>query len=164
MADRRIDRTTLAVLALIVAIAAGFRFWALGANSVWVDEGASWFQSSGTFLEVFSRTAQDNYPPLHNLFLWLQIGLFGDGEASLRFPSAVFATLEIPAVFMLGRAMAGSRAGLMAAALLALSPVHLYQAHNARMYTLFSLTVTLWLWSALRHVAMRRPSSAAWAR
>ena len=94
-------------LMLIAAVAATLRFWDLGHRSLWIDEAYSWFQANGTFAEVFTRTASDNYPPLHNMVLWAVSGVFGDSETALRAPSAVFATLNVVAVFLLGCRLAG---------------------------------------------------------
>jgi len=134
---------------LIVVAAATLRFWNLGQRSLWIDEAYSWFQASGSLAEVFTRTASDNYPPLHNLVLWAVSGVFGNSEAALRAPSAIFATLNVVAVFLLGRQLAGPVAGLFAALLLALSPIEIEQAHQVRMYAMFSLAATLHLWAML---------------
>ena len=143
-------------LMLIAAVAAILRFWDLGHRSLWIDEAYSWFQANGTFAEVFTRTASDNYPPLHNMVLWAVSGVFGDSETALRAPSAVFATLNVVAVFLLGCRLAGPAAGLLAALLLALSPIEIEQAHQVRMYAMFSLAATLHLWAMLGF--LERPS------
>jgi len=145
----RTDWRHWAAFAAVLAVAAALRCWDLGARSLWIDEGYSWFQASGGLADVFARTAEDNYPPLHNLILWAVIRLAGDGEAVMRAPSAVFATLNVAAVFLLGRRMAGPAAGLAAAMLLTLAPMEIGQAHQVRMYAQFSLAATLHLWAAL---------------
>jgi hypothetical protein len=38
-------------------------------------------QSSGTLADLISRTAQDNYPPLHNLLLFAIIIVSGSASA-----------------------------------------------------------------------------------
>ncbi|MCI5078438.1 glycosyltransferase family 39 protein [Oricola sp.] len=154
----RLGRGTILTLAGVLVLAAALRVPELGRDSVWMDEAVSWFQARDGFFEMLRRTAQDNYPPLHNVVLWLTIKLFGDGEAALRAPSALFGLATILAVFALGRELGGTRAGLIAAFALALAPIEIVQSRNARMYTLFSLTATLFLWAAARH--LRRPSSA----
>ena len=50
--------------------------------------------------------------------------LFGLGPWGVRFPAVVFGTLGVGAAFVLGRALAGRRAGLAAALMLAVSPWH----------------------------------------
>ena len=113
-----------ATLCVIVTAGAWLRFHNLGADSLWLDEAVSWQQSKDSLADLISRTAQDNYPPLHNLFLYASINLFGDGEWSLRLPSAIFGTANILAIYWLGSMTGGRIAGLLAAAFLALSGFH----------------------------------------
>ena len=142
-------KTALA-LAFILVLAGFFRLPELGRDSVWGDEGVSWMQASAGFADMLRQTAGDNYPPLHNILLWVTMRLAGAGEAALRLPSALAGMATILAVFALGRELGGTRAGLFAALALAVMPLEIVQSRNARMYTLFSLTATLYLWSAAR--------------
>ena len=62
------------------------------------------------------------------------------GEWALRFPSAFFGTLTVPlmwamALRLFGRGRSGRVAALAAALLTALSPLYVYYAQEARMYT-----------------------------
>jgi mannosyltransferase len=139
-------------LCVIVIVGAWFRFHNLGADSLWLDEAASWLQSNGGLADLISRTAQDNYPPLHNLFLYASINLFGDGEWSLRLPSAIFGTANILAIYWLGSMTGGRIVGLLAAAFLALSGFHIWYSQEARMYALLSLTATLFAASSFYFV------------
>lgn len=52
--------------------------------------------------------------------------LLGLNAWGVRLPAAAFGTLAVGAAFVLGRVLAGRRAGLMAALLLAVSPWHLH--------------------------------------
>jgi 4-amino-4-deoxy-L-arabinose transferase-like glycosyltransferase len=65
----------------------------------------------------------------------------GDPLLWLRVPSLVAGTLLVPATFVLGRRLAGSRAGLVAAALCALSPFMIFYSTEARAYALMALLV-----------------------
>jgi uncharacterized membrane protein len=127
-------------ICFIVLAGAWLRFHDLGVDSIWRDEAASWQQSKDNLADLIHRTAQDNYPPLHNLCLFVAIKLFGDGEWSLRLPSAIFGTTNLVAIYWLGR-----RAGLLAAAFLALSGFHIWYSQEARMYALLSLAATLFV-------------------
>lgn len=142
-------KSALALVAILV-LAGSFRMPELGRDSIWGDEGVSWMQASAGFADMLRLTAGDNYPPLHNVVLWVTMRLAGDGEAALRLPSALAGMATILAVFALGRELGGTRAGLFAALALAVMPLEIVQSRNARMYTLFSLTATLYLWSAAR--------------
>ena len=146
---------------MIIVAGAWLRFHDLGAESLWFDEAASWSQSKDSLGELISRTAEDNYPPLHNLFLYASINLFGDGEWSLRLPSAIFGTANILAIYWLGSMTGGRTTGLLAAAFLALSGFHVWYSQEARMYPLFSLTATLFAASSFYFVKSPTTSRGA---
>ena len=137
-------RATLTAVVLIVVIAALLRFHNLGGQSVWLDEAVSWHQSKDSLVELIRRTAEDNYPPLHNLTLFMAIKLLGDSEWSLRLPSVIFAVANIIALYWLATMTLGRTAGLIGAVLLALSPFHLTYSQEARMYSLLALAATLY--------------------
>lgn len=80
----------------------------------------------------------DVHPPLYHLLLRGALA-FGDSEAALRFPSALFGTLSIPALYLLGRAWFSGSVGALAALLLALSSGHIWHSRDARMYSLLTL-------------------------
>ena len=142
----------VATLCVIVAVGAWVRFQNLGTESLWSDETASWYQSKDSLADLIGRTARDNYPPLHNLFLYASINLFGDGEWSLRLPSAILGTANILAIYWLGSMTGGRIAGLLAAAFLALSGFHVWYSQEARMYALLSLAATLFAASSFYFV------------
>jgi predicted membrane-bound mannosyltransferase len=89
------QRAALAAVGLIVVIGALLRLHNLDAESIWWDEAASWVQSKDSLFDLIWRTAHDNYPPLHNLFLFVGIKLLGDSEWSLRLPSVIFGVANI---------------------------------------------------------------------
>jgi len=128
---------------LLVAV---LRFMWLGHESLWVDEAASVLQSRGDLGTLFRLTAADNYPPLHNLVLWVVIHLFGDGELAVRVPSAL---AGIATAWLAGRIalrLYGPRAEPIAIVLVGVSLLHLQYAQEARMYALLSATAA---WSVL---------------
>lgn len=154
-ASRESTRTALpgwashVVLGLIVAIAAYLRFNDLGADSLWRDEIASWEQAQGTLLEVIAATAQDNYPPLHNLVLAASMSLLGDGAVALRLPSAILGVANVFAIYWVSTLIAGRTAGLLSALLLALSGYHVWYSQEARMYALLALAATVYAGSTI---------------
>jgi mannosyltransferase len=68
------------------------------------------------------------------LHLWMQLA--GDGEAATRSLSLVFAVLAVPVAWWAAAAIAGRRAGVLAAAAVAGCPFLVYLAHETRMYSL----------------------------
>ncbi len=147
-----------AALVLILSAAAYFRFRGLGEDSLWPDEAASWSQATaGGVIDVISATAQDNYPPLHNLILWAVTGLLGDNEWALRLPSAIFGVANVLAIYWVGTLVAGRTTGLIAATLLGFSAFHIWYSQEARMYALLALSATLLVGCSLRLLA--RPTA-----
>lgn len=63
--------------------------------------------------------------------------VFGHSEFSLRFMPALFGMLAVPALYYLGRTLFSSRAGTIAAVLLAINPCAIYFSQDARPYSLF---------------------------
>ncbi len=71
---------------------------------------------------------------------------------ALRSFSALCSVLAIPALYLLGRALAGPRAGMLAALAVAVSPVQIYYAQEGRMYALalfWAAWSSLALWKTL---------------
>ncbi|HZY68302.1 MAG TPA: glycosyltransferase family 39 protein [Devosia sp.] len=132
-----------ALLAAIVVLAASLRFGFITSQSLWWDEVVTWQQSRLPFCNMLAATAADNYPPLYNILAMASMALFGETELGLRLPSALLGTLNIIAIYWVGRLAAGRPAGLLAALLLALSPYHLWYSNEARMYALLACAATV---------------------
>ena len=81
-------------------------------------------------------------PPLHYVVAWLAVKL-GDPATWVRIPSLIAGTATVPAVYLLGRRTVGRDAGLVAAALTALSPFAIFYSDEARTYALLILLVAL---------------------
>ena len=156
----RRDAIALWLLLGILALAAVVRVWGIGAESVWLDEATSVVVADNPPAQIVALTAEDIHPPLYYLLLrgWL---VFGRGEAAIRSLSAAAGVLTVAALYALGRRLAGHGAGLLAALLLAVSPLHVFYSQEARMYA----WVTLWavLSSLLMLRALERGGAGAWA-
>jgi 4-amino-4-deoxy-L-arabinose transferase-like glycosyltransferase len=128
-----------AALGALIAVGAALRLWNLGAESLWQDEAWSWGLIQGTPKDLVLRLARfDAHPPVY--FLCLQAwSLLGGSEAWLRALSAVFGVASIPLLYRLGARVGGMKVGLIAAALLAVSPYHVYYSREARSYALLFL-------------------------
>jgi mannosyltransferase len=129
----------------IVVVGTWLRFRNLSADSIWFDEAVSWRQSKGSLADLISATAQDNYPPLHNLILYAFMKASGtDTEWVLRAPSALLGIGNIVAIYWLGALIGGRIAGVLAAAILTTSGFHIGYSQEARMYALLALAATLY--------------------
>jgi hypothetical protein len=127
------------LLAAILLLAAGLRLHDLGAESLWVDEGASLRFAGMGVGELLASVGTDPNPPAYYLLLHYWVALSGESEWSLRLPSALFGVLSVGAVWAVGRALLGRAAGLLAALILALSPFHVHYSQEARAFALVAL-------------------------
>ena len=121
------------VLLAITAVAALLRMPLLG-RPVWFDEACMSDQRIGTTAQWLATLYVDIHPPLFVSFMHFWNGWFGDGEVAMRTPALLSGVLSVPLTWWVGSRLVGSRAALIAAALLALSPVHAWYCAEARLY------------------------------
>lgn len=133
------------LLILIILLGLGLRIYDLGTESVWYDEAVSITASKLSVFEQirWNLTQSDNNPPLYYLILHFWVSVFGDSEFSARFPSVIFGSLSIVAIYALGKLLFDRRTGLMAALILATSVFHVWFSQEARAYTLLTLLTLL---------------------
>lgn len=154
-------------LLVIILIALALRLALLGEQSLWYDEGVTWLLSQKPPGELIQWTAADIQPPLYYLLIWETDALFGSSEWALRFPSVIFGVLAVPLIYTLARYLFSASpqrpasAPHLAAALLAISPVMVYYAQEARMYTLLVFEATLASYLFLRILHPSSPSLSA---
>ncbi len=146
-------------LALIVLSASLLRIVGLGKESIWLDEATSLVIARMNLPSVVAWAAGDIHPPLYYLTLhfWL---VLGDSEFAVRALSAVLGIVAIVATYALANELFGGRVGLLAAALLALAPLHIWYSQQARMYVM--VTVLSVLASYLLLLALRRQQTSYW--
>ena len=144
VADLLSDRCVQGVL-LLTIIALFLRLYRLDFNSLWLDEAVTLRFARLPMPAVFDVMVHGEYNP--PLFFWIEhiIVMFGDSEWMLRIVPAIIGTLTVPAFYLLGRLFLGRPQGILAAALLAFSPFHIYYSQEARPYVLalFLITVSL---------------------
>jgi len=111
------------------------RFYNLAGNSLWLDEAATLSFARQTLVGIWESTAGGEFNP--PLFYWLEHGMlvFGESEFVLRLLPALFGVLTIPVVYSIGKEFRDRNVGLIAAALLAFSPFHIFYSQEARAYT-----------------------------
>ena len=129
-------------LVLITALGAFLRVYRLDHQSFWMDEVLTILSSHASFARIlFDPPVDPNVPPLYYLLVRALKGL-GDGETALRFPSVLAGVLSIPIMYSVAaRWLAHS--GLLAAFLLAVSPLHVWYSQEARPYALLILLALL---------------------
>ena len=128
------DAAVLAVGA-ITLLAAVLRLYRLGHQGFWFDEGNTALLvhfSPGKMLGLIPQT--ESTPPLYYTVAWAWARLFGYGETGLRSLSAVCGVLVVPVAYGAGARLISRRAGLIAAALTACSPLLIWYSQEARSY------------------------------
>ena len=153
------------LLAGVTGVGAWLRFATLGAQSYWFDEAQAAHELHLSFGSMLSSMVlHETNPPLYFVLGWLWARVFGTGEVGLRSLSALVGTALIPIAYLCGRELVSRRAGLVAAALTALSPFMIWYSQEAREYMLLALLSGLSLLYFAR--AWRDPSGrniALWA-
>lgn len=159
---------TALLLVAITGLALILRLPGLTAKSLWIDEAFSLWMATQDLDAIWRYTTLlDKHPPLYYvlLHLWLPPDA---GEFALRSLSVLFAVATVPVVYVIGRDAGGTRLGLLAAGLVAVSPLHVWYAQQGRMYamlTFFAAVATACLVRLLVAGPTLRPAAAAacWA-
>ena len=129
-------------LAMFPILIAGLllRWWKLGSQSLWYDEGYSAWLSSLSPSRILYYLRSDVGAPLHYLLLHAWRGFAGESEWALRSPSALCASLALLIFIDLARRVLHRPWAVAAAVgLFALSAMQVQFAQEARYYGLLSL-------------------------
>ncbi|MGB1249803.1 MAG: glycosyltransferase family 39 protein [Candidatus Promineifilaceae bacterium] len=156
--------------AMLLIVLGGFvlRVYGIDTMSFWSDEVLTPLRSALSVREILSNqvviqgiVSQDTHPPLYFLIIHLTRRLLGTSDLAYRFVAVVFGTLTIPVIGHFGRNLFNPHVGLIAAILMAINPLHIWYAQEARMYTLLVLCMllaSLMLWHAWEeHTITRLP-------
>lgn len=140
---------TATVLLLIIFLGGLLRVVQLGHEGLWADECATAVWSRLPPPMVMDVTRSDNHAPLYFLAEGAVIRIVGYSETSVRALSVVTGTATIAIVFCIARLLMSTTAGLIAALLLATSPMHVHYSQEARCYSLLTMLVAMTLLSML---------------
>ena len=145
-----------ALLALILGL------YQMGRPELWRDELASWSFASRPVPSLIASARHTGATQLaYYLLLHGWIAAFGDSADALRTLSALAMAAAAACVALVGRRLAGARAGLTAGLVFALVPSVSRFAQEIRFYALAVLVATLATLLLLR--ALDRPSGPRWA-
>jgi 4-amino-4-deoxy-L-arabinose transferase-like glycosyltransferase len=152
----------------LLLLSFGLHLWQIDARSIWWDESLSLYRAQQSVPYILSNridfpgiSTTDQHPPLYFLLLHGFVRLCGESDLVLRFPSAAFATLIVPLLYVMGCRLRGRRTGLLAALFGALSPFYLWYAQEARMYTMLTALGLCALYALWRAVTEQRRSWGA---
>ena len=136
-----------AVLLLIVLAGIALRIYRLDAQSFWYDEGNSARIAERSLQLIIAGAAGDIHPPLYYIALHYWRALFGESEFALRMLSVLCGVGLLIFTYLLARRLFTPRAGLIAAALVALSPFAVYYSQEARMYVMLAFEAAVSTWA-----------------
>jgi 4-amino-4-deoxy-L-arabinose transferase-like glycosyltransferase len=135
----------------LTVLAAVLRFATLGVQSYHHDEivTASRVLRAGFGHAMNAVWFGESTPPVYYAIAWVWTQLVGTGEFGLRAISAAAGVATVPVAYLIGVELRGRRAGLWAAALVAVNPMMLWYSQEARAYALVALfgalSVLYWL-------------------
>jgi 4-amino-4-deoxy-L-arabinose transferase-like glycosyltransferase len=130
-------------------------------QSLFGDELSTYWIVEGHSLgDVVSSVRSDDEitPPLYFILAWLSLQV-DSGLEWMRLPSLIAGTATIPLVYLLGMRTVSWAAGLVGAAVTALSPFMIYYSTEARSYALMIALLTA---STLALLAALRGGRARW--
>jgi mannosyltransferase len=132
---------TFWIVAGLTVLAATLRFATLGVQAYHHDEivTASRVLRDGFWHAMEAVGFSESAPPLYYALAWVWTQLTGTGEVGLRSISALAGVATVPVVYLLGAELRGRRAGIVAAALVAVNPMLLWYSQEARSYALLVL-------------------------
>jgi mannosyltransferase len=151
------------LLLLIFLFGMFLRIYRLGAESIWFDEAISVAASKLGFIEQikWNLTASDNNPPLYYAFLHVWVLIFGDSEFAVRLPSAIFGSVNILLIYVVGKMLFNRKTGLMAAFILAISVFHIRFSQETRVYSMSTLLTLVSYYFFLKLMSRRNRLDSA---
>ena len=172
--EQQIDRKSIAILFLIIAIGFSLRIWKLGQENFETQELSYLFPSTKGLSLLFTTSPVNIknvilhpanllffHAPLPSLLLYF-LSFINKSvvteEFLFRFPSVLFGVATIWIIFLLARELFGKKTALLASFLFALSPFHLYYSRSLEPYSAlcFFATVSYYLFVLIffknRHV------------
>jgi len=149
------------VLVGLLVLGAVLRFGTLGLQSYRYDEAVTVVRviHPSLFDTLAAVPRSESTPPLYYALAWLWSRAFGTSEVGLRSLSALAGTASIAVVYLSARALPLPRRGsLIAAAIVAVSPVLIWFSQDARAYALVFLLTALsfWLFARARQSGSRQ--------
>jgi 4-amino-4-deoxy-L-arabinose transferase-like glycosyltransferase len=156
----RARRSTVVFVTLLIIflVGMGLRLYALGADSLWLDEILTALVAREDVLSILRFHAREAAnPPLISLIIHAFFSVWGENEFVARLPSALVGSLSILLVYEAGALLWTRRVGLLGALLLAVNPYHVAYSQEARHYALMAFLALLSLIFLLKALKGRSP-------
>jgi len=132
------------MIAVILIVALILRLIAIN-QSLWLDEGINVNVAKALSFKslIFNYSLSDFHPPLFHVILRGWILLFGSAETIVRLLSVVLGVATVYVTYLIAKKLFENKTALIAATLLATSPLHIYYSQEARMYMLAAFFASL---------------------
>ncbi|MBN1908514.1 MAG: glycosyltransferase family 39 protein, partial [Pirellulales bacterium] len=154
------------VLAVVLLAGLLARSYQLTARSLWFDESFCWGAIRFPWAEMVRRVGMDNHPPLYFLLLKSWTLVLGESLLAMRGLSVLLGLLTVLVVYLFvaeafvghrssvpnGLIPLGQRAGLIAAALIALGTFQVRWSQEIRMYVLAACLTAVSSWLMFRAI------------
>ncbi|MEX0910117.1 MAG: glycosyltransferase family 39 protein [Candidatus Paceibacterota bacterium] len=111
--------------------------------SLRLDEAQSLWQTRQSFVGIINVVSQDVHVPLYHFILHVWQVFLGNDVVTARVLSLLFFVFNIPAFFLLAKLAYNRSVAYLSTLLFSLSPFMNWYGSEIRMYTLFSLLITL---------------------
>lgn len=154
-----IRRGTPLDLLVVLGFALVLRLYHLNATGLWMDEAYGAMLARGPLREIWSNQLAPDHLPAYYTLLWLSVQLLGESEWALRLPSVIAGVLSVIGVWAIGHERNRPRAGLLAAMLLACSPMAIYWSQEAKPQ---ALAMAFAVWSSFFLLAAWHRRSLGW--
>ena len=114
-------------------------------QSLWLDEAINVNVAKALSYKslIFNYSLGDFHPPLYHIILKSWILFFGSSEISVRIPSVILGVATVFVTYLIGKKLFENKTALIAATLMATSPLSIYYSQEARMYMLAAFFASL---------------------
>ncbi len=135
----------------ILLFGAILRFTILNRHDFWFDEAYSLYIAKFSVAKILFISTFDTHPPLYYLLLniWQHIH---STPIFLRSLSLALGIITIGVSYHLGKLFYSEKVALLASALLAVSPLHIYFSVETRTYSLWTLEVFLLIYYFFQYI------------
>lgn len=150
-------------LLLFIGIGLALRLVGIHKESLWWDEYASHVYVDAPSLIEFLKLNRTLDPLTLPAYYILEYGWFNyvsQSVVALRFMSILLGLTTLPFIFLIGRHLFGSSSGLLAVALVAVSPTLIHHSQSIRMYVLFVFLTATVVWTFI--TLIEKPRRSMW--
>jgi mannosyltransferase len=153
------------VLVALIVLAAVIRVITLDNQSIWADEALTVYEAGLPFGSMIHTVITvETTPPLYFVVVWVWARLFGTDPVVLRTVSSLAGLTMVPIAYLCAKELVSRRAGLLAAAFVAVNPFMIWYSQEARSYMLVAaLSGAAFLWFIRSLRAPTRRNLIWWA-